>query len=30
MRGTLGVHSAAFGLDLLRAPANLLLAAPHA
>jgi hypothetical protein len=30
LRGTLRLHRAALGLDILRAPANLLLAAPHA
>lgn len=30
LRGTLVMHRAAIGLDLLRAPANLLLGAPHA
>jgi len=30
LRGSLGVHRAAIGLDVLRAPANLLLAGPHA
>lgn len=30
LRGTLGLHRAALGRDILRAPANLTLAAPHA
>lgn len=30
LRGSLAVHRAAIGLDVLRAPANLLLAGPHA
>jgi len=30
LRGSLAVHRAAMGLDVLRAPANLLLAGPHA
>lgn len=30
LRGSLDVHRAAIGLDLLRAPANLVLAGPHA
>jgi hypothetical protein len=30
LRGSLAVHRAALGLDVLRAPANLLLAGPHA